>query len=300
MFIKENENLANIFKWINSQSPAEYTIFEDLYLNGLDNIELAVTYFNFFKTHNEFDQSFEKLFNYLNRLDEALLHFLLANSPDLSNSKEFIQACFQKGHFHSFMYASENLKNDKDFIYSLLEIYSEVDNDEIPWLEFLSEPLKNDIDFILAAIVASNGNVSVMKWMNQDLLTDDEFILNCVERTTFASGFLYFYAPDKLCDANFMLEAIARNPLELLDACEALKRNPEILNIVSEAIRVDQSWINIFVNDEIIKTELGLSAVEITETDEELKEKIDYFEKFKLMNQILYHRHKDYIDRLLN
>jgi len=303
LFIKENENLANIFKWVNNQSPAQYTIFEKLYLNGLDNIELAVIYFNFYKTHNEFDQSFENLFVYLNRLDdEVLLHFLLANSTDLSNSKEFIQACFQKRLFYSFIYASENLKNDKDFIYSLLEIDSDYDNDndEINWLKYISEPLKSDIDFILAAIVASNGNVSVMQWMNQDLLADDEFILNCVERTTFASGFLLFYAPNNLCNANFMLEAIARNPLELLDACDELKRNPEILNIVSEAIRVDQSWINIFVNDEIIKTELGLTAVEITETDEELKEKIDYFEKFKLINQILYHRHKDYIDRLLN
>jgi len=305
LFIKENKSLLDIFIWASNNSPIQYRCYIDLKDKGLDRIELAVAYLNFYKI-NEVDQSYNKFMDGLSKtspsfswclLDNAILHLLLL-IPDLNSSKEFIQACFQKGEFGSFWYACEELKNDKDFIYSLLEIYAEVDNDEISWLQFLPDDLKIEKEFILKTIVSSNGNVSVMKWMNNTLLLDDEFVLDCVERTTFTHGFLFFYAPEKLCDKDFMLKVIKRNPLELLDACDLLKRDSDILNIIKVSMSSDESLVNIFVTDYIIQTHLGLIAIEkedscgLTEVTE------DYFEKFKSTNSILYTAFKSELNKV--
>jgi hypothetical protein len=305
LFIKDNKSLLDIFVWVNNQSPAQYQCYKDLVDNGLDNIDLAAIYLNFYKI-NGIDQSYDKFMDGLSKtpkvfssslLDVALLHQVLS-IPDLTNCKEFIQACFQKRGSSCFIYLDEDLKKDKNFIYSLLEIYAEVDNDEIPWLQYLPDDLKMDKEFILKTITSSNGNVSVMKWMNKTLLSDENFVLDCVERTTFTNGFIFFYAPEKLCDKDFMLKVIKRNPRELLDACDLLKRDSDILNIIKVLISSDESLVNIFVTDYIIQTHLGLIAIEKEESCGLTEVTEDYFEKFKSTNSILYTTFKSEINKV--
>ena len=304
LHIKDNESLLDIFEWITNQSPAQYQCYRDLVKNGLDKTDLAVIYLNYYKI-NVIDQSYDKFVDGLSKtpimtsfswLRESLLHQALS-IHELTNCKEFIQACFQKTGGSCFIYVHEDLKKDKNFIYSLLEIYADVDNDEIPWLEFLSDDLKMDKEFILNAITSSNGNVSVMKWMNKTCLSDENFILDCIERTTFTNGFLFFYAPEKLCDKDFMLKAIKKNPEELLDACDSLKRDSDILKILNELISKDESLKNIFVKDQIIQAELKLSAMNINDSCQLTEETEDYFEKFKATNNCLYNAYKHEIDK---
>ena len=305
LFIKDNKSLVDIFVWVNNQSPTQYQCYKDLVANGLDNIDLAAIYLNFYKI-NGIDQSYDKFMDDLSKapkvfssslLDEALLHQVLS-IPDLTNCKEFIQACFQKRSSSCFIYVNEDLKKDKNFIYSLLEIYAEVDNDEIPWLQYLPDDLKMDKEFILKTITSSNGNVSVMKWMNKTLLSDENFVLDCVERTTFTNGFISTYAPEKLCDKDFMLKVIKRNPEELLEACDSLKKDSDILNSITKLISADGSLVNIFVKDHIIQTHLKLTALEIKDGCELTEETDDYFEKFKVTNNSLYTVYKHEINKV--
>jgi hypothetical protein len=305
LFIKDNKSLLDIFVWVNNQSPSQYQCYKNLINNGLDKIDLAVMYLNYYKI-NITDQSYDKFVDGLSKtptmssfswLRESLLHQVLS-IPDLSNCKEFIQACFQKTGGSCFIYIHEDLKKDKNFILSLLEIYSEVDNDEIPWLQYLPENLKMDKEFILEAIISSNGNVSVMKWMNRTCLSDENFVLDCIERTTFTNGFLLFYAPEKLYDKDFMLKAIKRNPQELLDASDLIKADSDILKILDELISKDKSLINIFLNDQIIKTELKLTAIKMKNSCDFTKEAEDFFEKFKAKNNCLYNTYKHEINKV--
>lgn len=108
-------------------------------------------------------------FNYENEVDSfPIMYFAL---EPVSSDKDFIKRCVSRNP-DNFKFVSDDLKENKDFILSLL------DYDTLEIVNYIEPTLKNDKEFVYELISIDD---SLFLYANEDLKNDKDFVLKLME-----------------------------------------------------------------------------------------------------------------------
>ncbi|WOG25662.1 DUF4116 domain-containing protein [Endozoicomonas sp. 8E] len=149
------------------------------------------------------------------------LEFYVPPGQLLGDHKEKVSSALLK---HGLQYASQRVRNDKDFVLPAISRHPEE-------LQFLSSELRNDRDVVMAAATvyskvfwyASNTirsdkstieslvavNVNILKYGSETLLSDREYMLDLIAKN---HQVFQYAAPELKTDKDFVNEANLRNP----------------------------------------------------------------------------------------
>jgi hypothetical protein len=144
---------------------------------------------------------------------------------------------------NSLEYASVNIKEDRDFILSLIKNH----RNGSYVLYHVSNEFNNDHEIVLET-VKQNG--LMLKYAGENIKKDREIVLTAIKENVKASEFI---DKDLLDDYEIVLEIVKRNGLLLKHAGENMQEN---LNIVLEATKqnmlaIQYAGVNVIKEDEI-------------------------------------------------
>lgn len=165
-------------------------------------------------------------------------------SEEIKNDSDFITQLIRINP-DALQYASEELKNDREFILETVMIYQDAFN-------YASEPLKNDREFILEI---AGLNFNIFEQAPEFLKNDPDFILNGISIHPSALS----HASESLRnDRQFILQAAQLKGTILLYAADIFKKDHEV---VLKAVQQNGLALN-FVDDDLkICQEIVLAAV---------------------------------------
>ncbi|WOG25670.1 PEP/pyruvate-binding domain-containing protein [Endozoicomonas sp. 8E] len=158
------------------------------------------------------------------------LEFRVPPGQPLGDHKEEIRNAVLK---HGLKYASQRVRNDKNFVLSAISEYPEE-------LRFLSEKLRDDSDVIMAAVAKEPRTLHYAS----ERLRGDKDIVRMITANSICH--LTEVSKELLSDRQYMLELIAINPLAFSFAVPDLKyenafinaakrRNPEVRKYLRES-----------------------------------------------------------------
>jgi hypothetical protein len=161
-------------------------------------------------------------------------------SNDLLNNKDFIKSILEKCP-EIFEYIPEKFKNDKDFIFELL------DNDHSIILDYISDDLKNDEDFIIKVIENYDENILYYT------LTEIKNNFNVVKCSVKHYGTTLQFASDILKDNELIvLTAIEDDINALKFASDRLKKDK---TFIIKCLKINKDIIH-YINTYFESTKL--------------------------------------------
>ena len=141
----------------------------------------------------------------------ALVHVL----PKFQNDKEIVLTAVENGNFNTFKYASDELKNDKDFVLQVLKIspYS---------FQYVSDKLKEDKAVIKQALTLEGRN---LQFLPENLRDDTNLASMAVKQNVDA----FQYASKRLrANKDFVLDSVHQANPNTIDSV-AIYANKETL-----------------------------------------------------------------------
>ncbi|MGZ3732343.1 MAG: DUF4116 domain-containing protein, partial [Parachlamydiaceae bacterium] len=190
----------------------------------------------------------------------SILSALEYASEELKNDKEFMLAAVQR-YGSALQYASEELKSDKEFMLAVVE------RNGSAFLQYASEKLKSDKEFMLAAVQRYG---SAIEYASEKLKSDKEFMLAAVQRY----GSAIEYASEELkSDRDFVLAAAVQSRLALRYASEELKSDREIVLVALEqsGLALEYASEELKSDREIVLVALEQSGLALEYASEEFK-----------------------------
>ena len=179
---------------------------QDIILNIMTNNENIYN----FKIHNNIELNNDTIYPYLKYLCNNV-------SNNLINNKDFIKSIIEKCQ-EAFEYIPYELKNDKDFIFELL------DEGNTRILEYISNNLKNDEDFVIRII--ENYDDYVL----HDISTEIKNNFNVVKCSVEHNSMTIQFASDQLKDNEIIVTT-------------AIKDNINALKYASDRLKKDKTFI---------------------------------------------------------
>lgn len=143
------------------------------------------------------------------RVDGKYLRYL---SGELRNNKDIVKLAVCNGYWYytptSFEFASDELKNNKEFVLELLDVSPSI-------YEYVSIELKNDHDVTIAAIIKDSLNLTRMP---EKFKTDKEFLKDLVRKYNVDFHYISaFRCIDKDLINEIAKELIDENPMFIMN-----------------------------------------------------------------------------------
>jgi hypothetical protein len=175
----------------------------------------------------------DKIYNFkLNHdIDYPCIRYILHNvSNNLLHNKDFIKSIIEKCQ-EAFEYIPEDLKNDKDFIFELLdEGYTRI-------LDYIPEDLKNDKDFIIT-IIEKYDDFILFK-TSPEIKNDFDVVKCSVNKY----GMSLEFASDNLKDNEIIVTmAIKKHIHAIIYASDRLKQDK---TFIIKCLKIDKGIINL-------------------------------------------------------
>ena len=145
-------------------------------------------------------------------------HFFFYTSDELKNNKDFIMSILKPTNGKALRFASEELKNDKEIVLAAMEQWWKT-------LEYASDKLKNDKEFMLSAM---KGRPHAFGFASYALMHDRETVMAAVTESweVLKDVAMKRYNND---DKEVVMVAIAQNCHALEHASNSLKNDKEVV-----------------------------------------------------------------------
>jgi hypothetical protein len=262
---KDKEIIAIVIKkYINNKHDNYYTIFKHIpyelkndknFILELIKLDIRIFYYTSDRIKNDaeiilnimtindniFNLEIRNKIELNNDTAYPYVKYILNNvSNNLINNKDFIKSIIEKCP-EVFEYIPEKFRNDKDFIFELL------DEGHSIILDYISDDLKNDEDFIIRII--ENYDDYVL----HNTLTEIKNNFKVVECSVKHDGTTIQFASDNLKDNEIILETAIENNINAINfASDRLKKNK---TFIVKCLKRNKHLIN-YINTYLESTKL--------------------------------------------
>jgi hypothetical protein len=235
-------------KYVNNKQYNYYTIFRHIsyelkndkdFMLELIKLDIHIIVYASYKIKNDPDiilniiTNNDNIYNFkLNHhIEYPYIRYILHNvSNNLLHNKNFIKSIIEKCQ-EAFEYIPYELKNDKDFIFELL------DEGKTRILDYIPEDLKNDKDFIITII--ENYDDFILYKTSPEIKNNFDVVKCSVKKYAMSLEF----ASDNLKDNEIIVTmAIKKHIHAIIYASDRLKQNKRF---IIKCLKIDKSIINL-------------------------------------------------------
>jgi hypothetical protein len=237
-----------ITKYVNNKQYNYYTIFRHIsyelkndkdFMLELMRLDIHIIDYVSYKIKNDPEiilnimTNNDNIYNFkLNHhIEYPCIRYILHNvSNNLLHNKDFIKSIIEKCQ-EAFEYIPYEFKNDKDFIFELLDKgYTRI-------LDYISDDLKNDKDFIITII--ENYDDFILYKTSPEIKNDFDVVKCSVKKYAMSLEF----ASDNLKDNEILVTmAIEKHIHAIIYASDRLKRDKRF---IIKCLKIDKSIINL-------------------------------------------------------